>query len=298
MGEFTPQFDLLALKYAGDGTLLWANTLDVQSGSIDESRSIALDGSGNVVIAGTAFTAYYDAVVWKLASNGQSLWSRVTGFEPGSGKSVAGLGIDALGNVTVAGTTGASAGLPQWFWAFLAADGTALSAVRLPSGASRDEMAAMTLAGESRGVAVGKRWNETDDALVASFIAPGGALQWSATGVSIGTETAVRWGSSSSEPTGQGFAVGVDGQVTLCGRGVRRRPLGRACGALGCGRLAAVAGGVDDTCRFELHGRCRARADRGCASGRRCQCRGPAKVGAGTPLRCAFRSERRNRVAA
>ena len=215
VGEFTPQFDLLALKYAGDGTLLWANTLDVQSGSIDESRSIALDGSGNVVIAGTRYrTPDDDAVVWKLASNGQSLWSRIIGFEPGSQESVAGLGIDALGNVTVAGTT---RGLPQWFWASFASDGTPLSAVRLPTGGASDEMAAMTLAGGSRGVAAGRRGNETDDALVASFITPSGALLWSATGVSIGTETAVRWGSSSSEPTGQGLAVGADGQVTFAG---------------------------------------------------------------------------------
>jgi hypothetical protein len=218
VGEFTPQYDLLALKYAGDGTLLWANTLDVQSGSVDESRSIALDGSGNVVIAGTRYrTPDDDAVLWKLASNGQSLWSRVVGFEPGSQESVAGLGIDALGNVTVAGTTGAPASLPQWFWSSFAADGTALSAVRLPNGGSSDGMAAMTLAGGSRGVAAGRRWNETDDVLVASFVAPGGALQWSATGSSIGTETAVRWGPSSSELTGQGLAVGADGQVTFAG---------------------------------------------------------------------------------
>ena len=90
------------------------------SAAPDEGRTVAVDGSGNVYVAGTSDAAWgkpvraygggRDAFVAKLAPGGTLLWLTFLG---GAGAdAAAGIAMDGSGNVLVAGTSDASWGTP------------------------------------------------------------------------------------------------------------------------------------------------------------------------------------------
>ena len=111
----TGRNDVFVAKYDPNGNLLWAQDIVGTSGAIDQGYAIAVDGSGNVVAAGsyqnsatfgtTVLTAggLDESFVTKLNPSGQFLWAKGT---TGSGSSVAqaaGVAIDASGNVISTG---------------------------------------------------------------------------------------------------------------------------------------------------------------------------------------------------
>ncbi len=109
------QNDGFVAKYGPEGTLAWVADIAADSGSVDEGYAVAVDGSGNVVVAGsfqgtTTFgqatlsaAGQSESFVAKLDPAGQFLWARGTS---GSGSSVAqttGLAIDGSGDVISTG---------------------------------------------------------------------------------------------------------------------------------------------------------------------------------------------------
>ena len=107
--------DVYIAKYDPSGALLWARDVVGTAGAIDEGYALAVDGSGNVAVAGSfqntaAFGAFsvtaggaFDSFVAKLSPSGTFLWAAAT---TGSGPSVAqsaGVTFDPSGNVIATG---------------------------------------------------------------------------------------------------------------------------------------------------------------------------------------------------
>ena len=112
------QYDAFAAKFDTNGTLLW-NTF-MGSNNLDYSNGIAVDGSGNVYVAGysnaswgiplTSFAGGHDSFVAKFDTNGALLWNTFMGS---SGNEFAvGIAVEGSGNVYVAGHSNVSWGTP------------------------------------------------------------------------------------------------------------------------------------------------------------------------------------------
>jgi hypothetical protein len=131
--------DAFAAKLASNGTLTWNTFLG--SYAYDEGRSIAVDGGGNVYVAGFSYDTWgtparahsgdEDAFAAKLSSAGALTWNTFLGgtlFDEGYG-----IAVDVSGNVYVAGASlatwgspirGFSTGCLDGFAAKLASNGT------------------------------------------------------------------------------------------------------------------------------------------------------------------------------
>ena len=105
--------DVFLAKYDNNGNLLWSKHVYGVKGEVHD---IAVDGSGNCVIAGTfagtlnfdsqtsmtATTGSYDLFVAKYNTNGNLLWARQS---VGSGGEIArGVAVDGYGNVIITGS--------------------------------------------------------------------------------------------------------------------------------------------------------------------------------------------------
>ncbi len=116
---FTSVYDAFAAKLDSNGNLTW-NTFLGGSGT-DYGNAVAVDGSGNVYVAGysaatwgapvRAFTGgLYDAFAAKLDSNGNLTWNTFlggSGYDNGSA-----IAVDGSGNVYAAGYSAATWGSP------------------------------------------------------------------------------------------------------------------------------------------------------------------------------------------
>ena len=114
---FTGDSDAFAAKLTAAGTLLWNTFL---GGGYAEGYGIAVDGSGNVYVAGLsygtwgspvrAYTAGLDAFAAKLTPAGALTWNTFLG---GSGREIGyGIAVDGNGNVYVAGESDGTWGSP------------------------------------------------------------------------------------------------------------------------------------------------------------------------------------------
>ena len=104
--------DIFVAKYSPNGSYLWAKSYG--GTNTDMARAVAVDGNGNVVVAGyfwgtanfgggslTSFGSN-DIFVAKYASDGSYVWAKQFG---GTGADYAyGVAVDGAGNVLVAGT--------------------------------------------------------------------------------------------------------------------------------------------------------------------------------------------------
>ena len=111
---YTAGSDAFAVKLDSGGALTWNTFLG--GSEIDDSYAIAVDGSGNVYVAGDsnaawgspvrAYTAGFDAFTVKLNSNGGLTWNTFLG---GSGAdSGYAIAVDGSGNVYAAGLSNAT----------------------------------------------------------------------------------------------------------------------------------------------------------------------------------------------
>ena len=107
--------DFFIQKLDNNGNLIWAKSIG--GTSVDKSRSITIDISGNVYITGHyqdtvdfdpgigVFTltsnGYWDIFILKLDSNGNFIWAKSVGGI--SGEEGSGITTDTLGNVYIAG---------------------------------------------------------------------------------------------------------------------------------------------------------------------------------------------------
>ena len=112
-------YDAFAAKINNAGVLQWNTFMGSSSG--DDGKAIAVDGSGNVYVAGqscatwgspvNAYTGGCDAFAAKLNSSGVRQWHTFMGSSSGDdGKAIA---VNANGNVYVAGESYATWGNPR-----------------------------------------------------------------------------------------------------------------------------------------------------------------------------------------
>ena len=102
-------YNILTIKYNSAGTLQWLKRYDNIDSYSDEAVGVAVDGTGNVYVAGYSVIAGgdWDYVTIKYNSSGTEMWTRKYDG-PGHGyDKVKGLVLDASGNIYV---TGYSAG--------------------------------------------------------------------------------------------------------------------------------------------------------------------------------------------
>ena len=98
-------YDIATIKYKPNGDTGWVRRYNGPRDSMDGALSIALDGSGNVYVAGgsTGIGTALDYLTIKYSPSGNQLWAnRYNG--PGSGfDAVMSLAVDASGNAYVTG---------------------------------------------------------------------------------------------------------------------------------------------------------------------------------------------------
>ncbi|MEO7157964.1 MAG: PKD domain-containing protein [Vicinamibacterales bacterium] len=220
--------DVFVAKYTGsNGAYQWAHTL--YGASVDIGRGVAVDGIGNVVVAGSFQLTISDGSTYqplmtsagsvdffllKYSPTGTYLWSRSFG---GSGDDVAyGVDVDSGGNIAVVGSFQntmdmgggplTSAGLSDTFIAKFSPLGSHLWSTRIGgTGADLDYAVAMDAVGNvvmtgGYQFTVGQ-W----DIIVAKYSAAGAPL-WSKTYGSSAND--VGFGIAVDQTTGNVFATG------------------------------------------------------------------------------------------
>jgi uncharacterized delta-60 repeat protein len=104
--------DIVTLKYAPDGTLLWSARFNGSAGGQDEGIVVKANSSGDVYVGGSTATTNgsKDFVLIKyFGSNGAPAWVRQVDGGNSANDELAAAAIDKLGNICIAGTSVASA---------------------------------------------------------------------------------------------------------------------------------------------------------------------------------------------
>ena len=104
--------DAWVRRYTPDGATDWTQTFDGAAHDDDEVRGIAVDPSGNVLVAGytTTATAQRDVWVRKYSSAGAMQWTRTAAGAGNQDDEAHGIAADGDGNVLVVGYVWAGAG--------------------------------------------------------------------------------------------------------------------------------------------------------------------------------------------
>lgn len=107
-GGFNTDYYAILRKLGPAGDTLWTKTLTSSKGI--EAKAVALDGDGNIVVAGsvsgalsgaTSAGGYSDAYVWKLDNNGATIWTRQ--FGTSADDYATGIAADSAGAIFVGG---------------------------------------------------------------------------------------------------------------------------------------------------------------------------------------------------
>lgn len=104
--------DFLTLKYGNDGSLLWHKRYNGIANDSDRARSIAVDKNGNVYVTGESYggdrekgQTQWDFATVKYDPNGTEQWVRRFNGPPNKDDYAVGVGVDAVGNIYVTGTS-------------------------------------------------------------------------------------------------------------------------------------------------------------------------------------------------
>jgi outer membrane protein assembly factor BamB len=186
-------YDYYTAKYAAtDGVLLWEKRYNGPANDFDNAGSVAVDGSGNVVVTGSSYKGinsggfrygadYYTAKY--AAADGALLWEqRYNG--PGDGNDYAyAVVVDGGGNVVVTGDSIGTGSSEDYYTAKYAAANGALLWEQRHDGSANDgsgSAAAVALDGSGNvvvtGYSVGSGGN--NDYYTAKYAARDGALLW------------------------------------------------------------------------------------------------------------------------
>ncbi len=182
-GNGTTATDFYTAKYSPSGALLWEQRYAGTNDSADDLVALALDGSGNVIVAGSIRISsvgdYYTAKY--AAADGALLWEK---FYNGTGNSldeVRALAVDSSGNVIVTGfSTGSGTSYDYYTAKYAAADGALLWEQRYngPAGSQVDQATAVAVDANDNVIVTGNSYGTNDDYYTAKYAAADGTLLW------------------------------------------------------------------------------------------------------------------------
>jgi hypothetical protein len=203
--------DAFVAKYSPDGVLSWARQLGTSQP--DAASAVAVDVEGNVLVSGFSRGTLdgsrdgldADAFVAKYSTDGELIWTRQLGSQPGYDELASGVSSDADGNVVIAGHSfgGLEQGNGGSADAFVAkySAGGELVWLRQRGAANYDSADAVTtdpggdiyVAGQVDGFLVGGPGVIIPGAPYVASYSPDGALLWehSLDDVSVGAASSI-----------------------------------------------------------------------------------------------------------
>ena len=217
-GPHAGGWDAFVRKFDAAGTALWTHQFGTSSD--DLARGVAVDASGNVMVAGTTLGSLegtsagaHDAFIRKLDAAGNALWTRQ--FGTSDQDLAAGVAVDGSGNVVVVGSTGvwledASAGDWDGFVRTYDAAGNLLWTREISTGGS-ETAADVAADGSGNVVVVGRTSGSLGDASAGGLDAyvrkydPAGNVQWT------------RQFGTSSDDGAMSVAVDESGSILVAG---------------------------------------------------------------------------------
>ncbi|MBK9331160.1 MAG: SBBP repeat-containing protein [Ignavibacteria bacterium] len=103
----TTQYDFTTIKYNSSGDSIWVRRFDGIESSSDNSRSVAVDTSGNVYVFGQSYSAVsnYDFLTLKYNSSGVILWSKIFNGPGNNVENANDMALDNSGNVFITGSS-------------------------------------------------------------------------------------------------------------------------------------------------------------------------------------------------
>jgi hypothetical protein len=101
----TDNDDILTLKYDCNGNLLWSKSYDGYYHDVDAPNAIAVDNSGNVIVAGYigGTPGLQDYIAIKYDENGDSVWISRIGFRNDTLSQATSIAVDDSDNVYIVG---------------------------------------------------------------------------------------------------------------------------------------------------------------------------------------------------
>jgi uncharacterized delta-60 repeat protein len=204
--------DMLTIKYSGaDGSVLWQQRYNGPANSDDIALAVAVDGSGNVVIAGLSYLSIghfsiADCYTAKYAAaDGTLLWEH-----RGPVGSASAVAVDSSGNVVITGFSGNFFSSDYYTAKYAAADGALLWEQHYDGPANNYDYA-QALALDARGnvVVTGTSYNSSGrgEYYTAKYAAGDGALLWDKR----------YFGPTNSDDSSQSVAVDRNGNVVVTG---------------------------------------------------------------------------------
>jgi len=152
------------VKYTAGGAKAWAKTWSGPDGLADEATAMVADGSGNVYLAGRTKRSlnHWDSVVLKYDSGGHLKWQTIYPADVTGTNEAAAIGLDAAGDVYIAGTAFRAGDLDVFTAKFRRTDGTRRWTCWYDSG-GQDDAWALTVTGAGQCYAAGTTTVVGDD---------------------------------------------------------------------------------------------------------------------------------------
>ena len=201
--------DILLLKYAFDGTLLWSRSYNGPGNGADEAAGIAVSSRGGVFVTGTFRNAArrQDVVVQRIdPATGDLLWQTLLDGADGLDDRAAGLATDAAGNVFVtASTTATATGVDLLVAKLDAVEGAPLWRRNFDRGGT-EAAAKIVVDAAGNPTVVGQGGSSNADILTVQFSGVDGSVRWSDL-----------YDSSAQDDRGVSIAVGSAGDLLVTG---------------------------------------------------------------------------------
>jgi len=109
-------YDILVIKYSAAGLALWTNRYSGYGYSQDTPYSLAVDGTGNVLVAGRCQDSLHqlDYLTIKYSASGVPLWTNQYYGSTGFDDYLYAMAVDGSGNVVVTGSACDASGIPGY----------------------------------------------------------------------------------------------------------------------------------------------------------------------------------------